>query len=85
MRTDCRSEPAPGSLIAIAATRSPFESKGSHLLLLPLGAVRLDVGGDDDVVQPGGEALDALADHLLGDHHVVPEIAARRRHSPRAR
>ena len=49
---------------------------GQPLMLLPLGGVGADVGQDDRIVEAGGEAFGALADHLLGDHRIVPEIAA---------
>ena len=73
-RWRCRSEPAPGSLIAIAPTSSPRSHPPEPALLLRLGAVSEDVARDD--------ALDAAAEmhagsgKLLADDDLVRQGAA---------
>ena len=45
-------------------------------LLLLLGPVTHDIGQDDDVVERGGEAVDALGRLLVEHYQIVAEIAA---------
>ena len=71
-----RSEPIPGSVIAIAVTSSPDAIPGIHRAPLLLGAVREEVGHADVVVQAQAEPgpADARELDLLVDHLVVPEV-----------
>ena len=66
----CRSEPAAGSLMAMAPIVSPVASFGRYFLLF-LGAVVQDVRRDDLAVQAVTDAGDAGARQLLELHHRI--------------
>jgi hypothetical protein len=72
----CRSEPVPGSVIAIAPTASPEASFGQPLLLLLVGAVGLDVVGHDAGVERGAPRRVADVRLLLDQDGLVGEGAA---------
>ena len=69
-----RSEPAPGSLIAIAAIISPEQSAGNHRCFCSSVALDGEVGHDHVVEQRERRAVDAAPGHLLADHRVVAEV-----------
>ena len=69
-----RSDPAPGSVIAIAAIFSPLASVGEPALLLLVVRAGDEVGDDHVVEQRERRAVDPAVGHLLADHHVVAEV-----------
>ena len=74
--TPCRSEPAPGSVMAMAPISSPVAMSRQPLLLLLLRAVVEDVGRDDGIVQRDAEAVDADMADRLDDGALMREGAA---------
>ena len=70
----CRSDPAPGSVIAIAEIEVAGDQPGQPALLLLLGPEGGDVGDDDVVVHGKPEAAGAGPGGLLGEDHVVAEV-----------
>ena len=79
-----RSEPAPGSVIAIAPTSSPRTSAGSHASPLLVVAV-LEHVVRRDLVHALAEAREARVQQLLVDHALEAEVAARARRARPAR
>ena len=59
-----------------SADQIAADEAGQIFLLLLFGAVAHQIGQDDDVVQAGREAFDALLGLLVDHHQIVPEVAA---------
>ena len=73
---DARSEPMPGSVMAMAVMSSPDAMPGSHRALLLVGGEGEEVGEADVGVEREAEARGGHARvlQLLGDHLAVAEV-----------